>query len=177
MADGTDGTIIILDWCDAHNSEKETRMHTRAGEKKNFPRLANRPYRRTNYHPESQQSVPFSFARILAFSSTHHENFHLAPLIYRNLNLSLSLSACKCLHGTPTWTRTFVLLVSRTLSFLSSNRPPRSQNPRFLGGRACIKIDYSGSSRGGGSISLFLSIDSLGRGKTTWTRPSLGLLY
>lgn len=91
MADGTDGTIIILDWCDAHNSEKETRMHTRAGEKKNFPRLANRPYRRTNYHPESQQSVPFSFARILAFSSTHHENFHLAPLIYRNLNLSLSL--------------------------------------------------------------------------------------
>lgn len=92
MADGTDGTIIILDWCDAHNSEKETRMHTRAGEKKNFPRLANRPYRRTNYHPESQQSVPFSFARILAFSSTHHENFHLAPLIYRNLNLSLSLS-------------------------------------------------------------------------------------
>lgn len=140
MADGTDGTIIILDWCDAHNSEKETRMHTRAGEKKNFPRLANRPYRRTNYHPESQQSVPFSFARILAFSSTHHENFHLAPLIYRNLNLSLSLSACKCLHGTPTWTRTFVLLVSRTLSFLSPNRPPpipESEVPRW----SCVYKD------------------------------------
>lgn len=38
----------------------------RAGEKKNFPRLANCPNRRTNYHPESQQSVPFSSARILA---------------------------------------------------------------------------------------------------------------
>lgn len=118
---------------------------------------------------------------LLAFSPFLPRTMRISTLhlwfIAISISLSLSLSARKCLHGTPTWTRTFVLLVSRTLSFLSSNRPPRSQNPRFLGGRACIKIDYSGSSRGGGSISLFLSIDSLGWGKTTWIRPSLGLLY
>lgn len=114
--------------------EKETRARAHVqGEKKNFPRLANCPNRRTNYHPESQQSVPFSFARILAFSPSplfffqwHHENFHLAPLIYRNLNLSLSLYVCVNVStGLPRGPVVLrLLLVSRTLAFLSSRSSP-----------------------------------------------------
>lgn len=79
---------------------------------------------------------------LLAFSPFLPRTMRISTLHLWFIAIStfLSLSACKCLHGTPTWTRTFVLLVSRTLSFLSPNRPPpipESEVPRW----SCVYKD------------------------------------
>lgn len=115
--------------------EKETRARAHVqGEKKNFPRLANCPNRRTNYHPESQQSVPFSFARILAFSPLPSLFLPMAPWEFPPCTFDLSqsqpfsLSLCVCVNVSTRLPRGPVvlrlLLVSQTLAFLSSRSSP-----------------------------------------------------
>lgn len=165
--------------------EKETRARAHVqGEKKNFPRLANCPNRRTNYHPESQQSVPFSFARILAFSPLPSLFLPMAPWEFppctfdlsQSQPFSLSLCVCKCLHGTPTWTSRSSSpprLTNASFPFESVFSP---HNPRFLGGRACVKIDYSGSSLFLWSIHLD-HLEVMTRENDVDIAISLGLVY
>lgn len=75
-----DAAIIIPGTCYRENGDDRERVAACRGSRqnwRNFQRLANRPNGRTNYHPESQQSVPFSSRCFLRphprFSSSHHE--------------------------------------------------------------------------------------------------------
>lgn len=145
----------------------------RAGEKKNFPRLANCPNRRTNYHPESQQSVPFSSARILAAPPFLPRTMRISTLHF-DLSQPFSLSVCKRLHGTPTWTRLQDLRPPSSLlaSFPFSLRVVLFEIPWW----SCVYKDrlfrLFSRRRFDLSLSLFLSrsihLDRIMTRETTW---------
>lgn len=102
MQDGTDGTIIILDWRarDA-TRRKRARAHTCRGRRRisrdsQTVRIGGQIIIRSHNRACPFLLLAFSHSppSPLFFFQWHHENFHLAPLIYRNLNLSLFLSVC-----------------------------------------------------------------------------------
>lgn len=134
MQDGTDGTIIILDWRarDA-TRRKRARAHTCRGRRRisrdsQTVRIGGQIIIRSHNRACPFLLLAFSHSppSPLFFFQWHHENFHLAPLIYRNLNLSLSLYVCVNVStGLPRGPVVLrLLLVSRTLAFLSSRSSP-----------------------------------------------------
>lgn len=104
------------------------------------------------------RACPFLLAAPPSFSSSHHENFHLARLIYRNLNVLVSPDVSTGLPRGSHYPLSPLCRTNRHIrgpySSSLSTFPLRMScltSVEFLGGRAYkidpSKIDYSGDSK------------------------------
>lgn len=164
MPDGTDGTIIILDWCNAHSeTRRNARTHAHAHVHVQGRRRISRDSQTVRIGGQiiirsHNRACPFL---LLAFSQPplfFHAPWEFPPCTF-DLSQPFSLSVCKRLHGTPTWTRLQDLRPPSSLlaSFPFSLRVVLSETPWW----SCVYKDrlFRLFSRRRFDLSLSFSLD------------------